>query len=246
MSEKIKTRIFINQNLECAQIVIPNETQSHYLNNVLRVNNGDKVAAFDGESGEFLFEILKNNKRNIQLQKISKIKNFYLPPDLWLLFAPVKKDKTDFIIQKSGELGVRKIVPVITERTICERIKIERYQAQIIEACEQCGRVDIPQISEPISFAKLIENWDNRTLFFMDETGNGDDIYQSFAGTKPSAAILVGPEGGFAAEELNKLRQMNCAKGVSMGKRILRAETAVAAAISCWQAICGDWVNMEK
>ena len=102
MSEKIKTRIFINQNLECAQIVIPNETQSHYLNNVLRVNNGDKVAAFDGESGEFLFEILKNNKRNIQLQKISKIKNFYLPPDLWLLFAPVKKDKTDFIIQKSG------------------------------------------------------------------------------------------------------------------------------------------------
>ncbi len=243
MKEKIRTRLYIKQCLESGEEFVPEEEQIHYLCNVLRLNDGDKIAGFDGESGEFLLEIHKTGKKNICLTKIQKLRDFYLPPDLWLLFAPVKKDKTDFIIQKAGELGVRRIVPVITERTICERIKIDRYQAQVIEACEQCRRVDIPEVIAPIYFRDMLNNWDKRKLYFMDETGNGSNIYQAFMQKASSAAILVGPEGGFSEQELETLRSLPFAQGVSMGKRILRAETAVTAAIACWQAICGDWQN---
>lgn len=241
MSTKIKTRLYINQNLEISELIIPAEEQLHYLNNVLRVCNGDKIALFDGQNGEFEFEICKTGKKDITLKKIQKLCNFYLPPDLWLLFAPVKKDKTDFIIQKAGELGVRKVIPVITERTICERIKIERYQAQIIEACEQCHRVDIPEIEYPIHLIELMQQWQNRKLFFMDESGNGENICTAFSEKQSPSAILVGPEGGFSEKEFELLRNLPFAKGVSMGQRILRAETAVTASIACWQAICGDW-----
>ena len=241
MSEKVKIRLYIKQNLETGEFVIPSEEQVHYLNNVLRVCNGEKIAVFDGQNGEYIFEINKTGKKNIILNKIQKCRDFYLPPDLWLLFAPVKKDKTDFIIQKACELGVRKIVPTITERTICERIKIERYQAQAIEACEQCRRVDIPEIQTPVQLHELTNNWDKRKLFFMDETGNGNDIYTCFSSSPMVASILVGPEGGFSPRELEMLRSLDFAQGVSMGQRIMRAETAVTASLSCWQAICGDW-----
>ncbi len=245
MKEKIKTRLFINQNLEALEEIILEDEQAHYLNNVLRINNGELIAGFDGKHGEFLLEVCKLNKKNILLKKIKKLHDFYLPPDLWLLFAPVKKDKTDFIIQKAGELGVRKVIPTITERTICERIKIERYQAQIIEACEQCHRVDIAEIATPTTLDNLLKNWDNRILYYMDETGSGISISQAFSIPKSKVAILVGPEGGFSPQELEKLRGLSFAKGVSMGKRILRAETAVTASLACWQAFCGDWKNME-
>jgi len=241
MNEKIKTRLYINQNLDTAETVNPSEEQIHYLNNVLRTCDGDKIAVFDGKNGEYIFKINKTGKKNIILKKIEKCRDFYLPPDLWLLFAPVKKDKTDFIIQKACELGVRKIIPTITQRTICERIKIERYQAQVIEACEQCRRVDVPEIHIPITLNDVIKGWDKRKLFFMDETGNGNNINNSFSSSPAEAAILVGPEGGFAEKELAMLRSLNFAQGVSMGVRIMRAETAVTAALSCWQAICGDW-----
>lgn len=241
MNEKIKTRLYINQNLDTAETVNPSEEQIHYLNNVLRTCDGDKIAVFDGKNGEYIFKINKTGKKNIILKKIEKCRDFYLPPDLWLLFAPVKKDKTDFIIQKACELGVRKIIPTITQRTICERIKIERYQAQVIEACEQCRRVDVPEIHIPITLNDVIKGWDKRKLFFMDETGNGNNINNSFTSSPAEAAILVGPEGGFAEQELAMLRSLNFAQGVSMGVRIMRAETAVTAALSCWQAICGDW-----
>lgn len=241
MNEKIKTRLFIKQDLVTEDFITPSDEQIHYLNNVLRICDGDKIAVFDGQNGEYIFEINKIGKKNINLKKIKKNREFYLPPDLWLLFAPVKKDKTDFIIQKACELGVRKIVPAITERTICERIKIERYQAQAVEACEQCRRVDVPEIQMPIQLNKLIKSWDNRKLFFMDETGNGNNICESFSSSPSVAAILVGPEGGFSIQELNMLQSLDFAQGVSMGARIMRAETAVTAALSCWQAICGDW-----
>lgn len=241
MNEKVKTRLYIKQSSGLAELVTPSEEQVHYLNNVLRICDGDKVAVFDGENGEYIFEINKTGKKNIILKKIRKSRDFYLPPDLWLLFAPVKKDKTDFIIQKACELGVRRIIPTITERTICERIKIERYQAQAIEACEQCRRVDVPDIHAPISLNDIINNWDGRKLFFMDETGNGNNINKSFSASPSVVAILVGPEGGFSAQELTKLRSLDFAQGVSMGGRIMRAETAVTAALACWQAICGDW-----
>ena len=160
------------------------------------------------------------------------------------MFAPVKKDKTDFIIAGATELGVSQIMPTITERTITERIKKERYEAQVIEACEQCRRLDVPLICNPQSLEKILKAWpQDRVLYFMDETGNGGDIQTVFknAPTTKAAAILVGPEGGFSENELQLLRQKSFAQAVSMGKRILRAETAVHAALACWQATCGDW-----
>ena len=156
-----------------------------------------------------------------------------------------KKDKTDFIVEKSTELGVSKIVPVITRRTISEKIKKERYIAQAVEAAEQCRRLDVPKVADARNLEAVLKEWDeNRMLYYMDETGNGRPVAEVFAedaGKHLPAAVLVGPEGGFDEQELELLRRQKYAKGVSLGKRILRAETAVAAALSCWQAICGDW-----
>lgn len=180
------------------------------------------------------------------MERIEKLRELYLPPDLWLLFAPVKKDKTDFIIEKAGELGVRKIIPTITKHTISDRVKTERYLAQAVEACEQCRRVDVPEIGEPVTLSALLKSWDRqRILYYMDETGNGANIYQAFGSKTAPAAILVGPEGGFSPTELELLAAQDFTLGVSLGPRILRAETAAAAALSCWQAICGDWKNEE-
>ena len=247
MSSKIKIRLYIKQNLIDNPQIVPEEAQVHYLNNVLRIEDNTIIAGFDGQNGEYALRVCKNGKKNLVLQRLEKLRDFYLPPDLWLLFAPVKKDKTDFIIEKACELGVRKIIPTLTERTISDKVRIERYQAQTIEACEQCRRLDIPEISNPLFLNEILKAWpQNRILYYMDETGNGENVTAAFTNNRTPSAILVGPEGGFSAEELTLLAQQTFTKGVSLGSRILRAETAVAAALSCWQAICGDWTKKEN
>lgn len=243
MSKNIKIRLFSATPLSADIEWLPNDAQSHYLLNVLRLKIGDEIKVFDGQNGEYVGKIVSLSKKNCTVKILQKVRDMKYCPDLWLLFAPVKKDKTDFIIAGATELGVSKIIPTLTKRTITERIKTERYEAQVIEACEQCRRLDIPQISDPQSLEKILETWSqDRILYFMDETGNGGDIQTVFKNASTAkAAILVGPEGGFSDEELQLLRQKNFAKAVSLGERILRAETAVHAALSCWQAICGDW-----
>ena len=243
MSKNIKIRLFSATPLSADIEWLPNDAQSHYLLNVLRLKIGDEIKVFDGQNGEYVGKIVSNYKKNCTVKFLQKVRDMKYCPDLWLLFAPVKKDKTDFIIAGATELGVSKIIPTLTKRTITERIKTERYEAQVIEACEQCRRLDVPQISTPQSLEKILETWSqDRILYFMDETGNGGDIQTVFKNASTAkAAILVGPEGGFSDEELQLLRQKNFAKAVSLGERILRAETAVHAALSCWQAICGDW-----
>ena len=244
MAQKIKIRIYFNQDLAQVSEVLPDEAQTHYLNNVLRVEDGEVIAGFDGKNGEYALLVKKSGKKKLSLLRQEKLRDFYLPPDLWLLFAPVKKDKTDFIIEKACELGVRKIIPTMTEHTISEKVRLERYQAQAIEACEQCRRLEIPEIAAPQTLNEILKLWpQNRTLYYMDETGNGINITTAFANSNPPAAILVGPEGGFSNDELKNLAQQKFTQGVSLGQRILRAETAVAAALSCWQAMCGDWLN---
>lgn len=161
--------------------------------------------------------------------------------------CPGKKDQTDFIIQKAVELGVRRLQPVITRRTITDKVRRERFRAQGIEAAEQCRRLDVPEINEAQSLEKVLQNWDkSRRLFFMDETGHGLPVRRAFAAAAAPAAILVGPEGGFSAEELQRLRGLEFAQGVTLGPRILRAETAVAAALSCWQSLSGDWADYSE
>ena len=235
-------RLYIPQRLALNQQVVLDEQQSHYLSHVMKLKTGQILKGFDNQSGEYDCKIVELNKKHTVLQVISQEKPYQQVPDIWLLFAPVKKDNTDFIVQKATELGVRRIVPVLTRYTITERIKKERFEANSIEASEQCRRTDIPEISDAIKFENLMQKWDtDRTLYYMDETLNGEPVAQVFAKAPAPCAILVGPEGGFAAEELDFLRKSPFARGVSLGKRILRAETAVVAALSCWQALSGDW-----
>lgn len=244
MKKNIKFRLYAGQRLNFGSQWIPETAQTHYLLNVLRLNVGDEIKVFDGQSGEYLAKISEANKKNCVISIGEKLRNMESGPDLWLMFAPVKKDKTDFIIAGATELGVSKIMPVITRRTISERVKKERFEAQAVEAAEQCRRLDIPEIAQTQQLENILKNWPkNRVLYFMDESGQGENAAKAFGSASPlsAAAILVGPEGGFSEEELQQLRGLPFAKGVSLGKRILRAETAVMASLSCWQSLCGDW-----
>ncbi len=235
-------RLYIKDKLEKkGQIICLDEKQSHYLVNVLRLRVGDEFFVFDGSSGEYKAEITDLNKRAVTALLTEKVCEMQKSPDIWLLFAPLKKDKTDIVVQKATELGVRKIIPVQTAYTNAEKVRTERFELQAAEAAEQCRRLDIPDISAALSFDKALENWDNeRTLFFLDERGLGKKVRETMLNS-PKAAVLVGPEGGFSLAEAEKLRKLPFVKSISLGSRILRAETAVIAALSCWQSINGDW-----
>lgn len=237
-----KIRLYVPQPLSLNQTLVLPEEQSHYLCNVMKVKQGETVSCFNGLSGEYGCEVCEVSKKHCSLRVISHDKALQSVPDIWLLFAPVKKDNTDFIVQKAVELGVKKIIPVISRYTMAERIKKERFVANAIEAAEQCRRTDVAEIADAVKFDVLLNEWDKtRPLYYMDETLNGRPVAEVFAHSPAPCAILVGPEGGFSEAELNRLRQEPFAHGVKLGNRILRAETAVAAALSCWQALSGDW-----
>lgn len=237
-------RLYINHLLEIKQEFELPEASSHYLTNVMKQKEKDIFLGFDGQSGEYELEIIKQSKKHLQVRVLQKTREYKSSPDIWLLFAPVKKDQTDFIIQKAVELGVSKIIPVITRYTISGKTKTERFVAQSIEAAEQCRRLDIPEISSSKTFNEILSTWDeSRRLYYMDETQRGLAVGKAFAQAPSPIALLVGPEGGFSPEERSALRGLKFSQGVTLGPRILRAETAVVSALSCWQALSGDWVN---
>lgn len=236
-------RLYTKEELIPQKTLTLGEEQTHYLKNVVKYNVGETLHCFDNRNGEFLCQITEIGKKSTILNVIEKTKDYTASPDIWLIFAPLKKDKTDFVIEKATELGCRRIIPVLTKYTITGNIKTERYIAQSIEAAEQCRRTDLPEISTPKKLEDLLFEWDNsRPLYFMDETLQSRPFIEILlTETSKKAALLIGPEGGFSPEELNLLRRLPFAKGATLGPRILRAETAVAAALSCWQAIIGDW-----
>ena len=236
-------RLYLSEELNLGKNVTLNENQTHYLKNVVKYALNDTLNCFDNKNGEFLCQISTINKKNIVLTFIKKTKDFTRSPDIWLLFAPLKKDKTDFVIEKATELGCRAILPVITKHTITANIKTERYIAQSIEAAEQCRRTDLPQVLPPASLEDTLKNWEkDRILYFMDETLESQNFLAILTQNKSKkAAVLIGPEGGFSPEELTHLRKLPFAKGATLGPRILRAETAATAALACWQMIAGDW-----
>lgn len=213
--------------------------QAHYLVHVLRVKPGAPVKLFDDRSGEWLAEVMATAKRDLTLRVTALLRPRETVPDLWLLAAPIKKARLDMVVEKACELGVALYRPVITRRTIVERMNMDRLTATMIEAAEQCGRTALPKIEEAVKLPALLKDWpEDRTIYFADEEG-GIPFVQAI--TPGPAAILVGPEGGFDAEERAAIKAIPQAVGISLGPRILRAETAAIAALSVWMAMAGDW-----
>ena len=196
---------------------------------------------------QFLAKISEINKNTIIIDIIKKIRDVKIENDIWLLFAPVKKSPTEYIVQKATELGVSKIIPVITERTITKNLNLKRMQDIAIESSEQCERITIPEVCAVKKLKDLIPNWDNdRIIFFCDETIRNNDFakidFQNLS-TKSFGAILVGPEGGFSTNETNYLREKKFIRPIDLGPRILRSDTAVIAALSLWHYLNGDIKN---
>jgi 16S rRNA (uracil1498-N3)-methyltransferase len=212
-------------------------TQAHYLLSVMRFKAGDPVKLFDGVSGEWLGIAESLGKRDLVLRLSGKLRGIETVPDLWLLAAPIKKARIDLVAEKACELGVARYRPVITRRTVIERLNLDRLRAHMVEAAEQCGRTTLPALDEPVKLPALLRDWPvERALYFADETGG-----EPFRPSPGPAAILIGPEGGFDDEERAAIRALPQAIPISLGPRILRAETAALAAVSLWMAAAGDW-----
>ena len=240
-SDMNKIRLFVDHTLGKAQSVPLNKDQAHYIFSVMRKSIGETILIFDGNNGEWEASIEEISKKSGVLLCIKQTKPQIMPPDLWLFFSPLKKVRTDFIVEKATELGVAKIIPVQTEHTNADRIKLTRLSAHAIEAAEQCGGTYIPKIEELQKINEVLENFPlDRRLLFCDEKLQASEVNLENL-KKGKWAILVGPEGGFSEIERNYLKGLKFTFSISLGPRILRADTAAVTAISLWQNYLGDW-----
>jgi 16S rRNA (uracil1498-N3)-methyltransferase len=232
-------RLFIDQPLTDGDAVRIEGGQAHYLSAVMRLKTGAQVKLFDDRTGEWLAGIEHLGKRDLILRIEGHLRPREAAPDLWLLAAPIKKGRIDWVAEKACELGVARLMPVITRRTVVDRLNLDRLRAHMIEAAEQCERTALPELAEPAKLEAVLRQWpEDRALIFADEEGGTPML----GAVKPGpAAILIGPEGGFTPEERAAIRAVPQAIGVSLGPRILRADTAMAAAVSLWMASAGDW-----
>ena len=204
--------------------------------NVMRKGVGDGLIVFNSTDGEYSAEIVEAGKRGGLVKCLMQTRPVQPPPDVWLLFAPIKKDRTEFIVEKAAELGVARIMPVVTEFTQSDRLRVDKLQAHVLAAIEQCGGTFVPQVMEPQKLGAVLDDWPaDRQLMFCDEAAE--------AGVLPTArgawAVVIGPEGGFSDRERARLAAMG--HTVSLGPRILRADTAAVAALTLWQQALGDW-----
>lgn len=236
---KSAPRLFVPAALDAGVQVDLDASQANYLGNVMRLGVGSEVLLFDGMSGEWLARVADSGKKRMTLGVERRTREQEKVPDLWLAFAPVKRAQTDWLIEKATELGVAQLMPVTTQRTIVDRVKLERLEAIAIEAAEQCNRTTIPTIAKPVALSAFLKSRDaDRRLYFADESG-GEPAAKAF---QPGAAIiLTGPEGGFTDDERKAIRALQNTVAVSLGPRILRAETAALAAITSYMALAGDW-----
>ena len=236
-----KIRLFVDHTLGEAQSVPLNKDQAHYIFSVMRKSIGETILIFDGNNGEWEASIEEISKKSGVLFCIKQTKPQIMPPDLWLFFSPLKKVRTDFIVEKATELGVAKIIPVQTEHTNADRVNLSRLSAHAIEAAEQCGGTYIPKIEELQKINEVLEDFPpDRRLLFCDEKLQASEVNLENL-KKGKWAILVGPEGGFSEIERNYLKGLKFTFSISLGPRILRADTAAVTAISLWQNYLGDW-----
>jgi len=240
-------RLFVDADLAAGASVTLGDAQAHYLRNVMRCADGAALELFNGRDGEWKAVLAFQGKKAAAARVEARRREQATEPDLWLCFAPIKKARIDYIAEKATELGVSVLQPVLTRHTAVERVNLERLRANAVEAAEQTERLSVPDVRAPIEFAKLITMWPpGRRLLICDETGGGPPIAEALGKLDASAkaapwAILIGPEGGFAREELDSIRKMSDVLAVGLGPRILRADTAALAAIACWQSLLGDW-----
>jgi 16S rRNA (uracil1498-N3)-methyltransferase len=239
---KTTPRLHVAQKLaEATEVMLPRE-QAHYLTGVLRLVAGDALRAFNGEDGEWLAYLANVTKKSVSLRLEKRVQDAKLPPDIDYIFAPLKHARLDYVVQKATELGARRLRPVMTARTVAERVNLDRMRANVVEAAEQCNLVHVPEVLEPEKFERLLATWESgRSLVFCDETLGASNPVKSLENLKLPAAVLVGPEGGFTPGEIKLLKSHGFVTAISLGPRILRADTAAIAALTLIQALCGDW-----
>ena len=242
-----QTRLFVDAPLAADARIELDADRAHYLRNVLRLEEGGTVSAFNGRDGEWRARIGELGKRGARLVAVERLREQEREPDLWLAFAPVKRARIDFLAEKATELGVSALAPVFTRHTAMARVNVGRLRANAIEAAEQTERLSVPQVMEPTTLESMLKSWPaGRLLLLADESGRGQPIAQALRELDASAraapwAVLIGPEGGFHRDELDALHELDFVTSVGLGPRILRADTAALAALACWQALAGDW-----
>jgi 16S rRNA (uracil1498-N3)-methyltransferase len=234
-------RLFVDRPLSADLALMLDGAPANYLGNVLRLAPGDRVKLFDDRTGEWLAVIEEAGKRRIALRVTEHLRPREPVPDLWLLFAPIKRGRIDWLVEKATELGAARLMPVLTRRTIVDRLNLDRLRAHAVEAAEQCERTALPLLDAPRKLDAVLHDWPaDRILYFADE-GGGEPMARVAA--PDPAAILVGPEGGFTDEERAAIAALPQTRRISLGPRILRADTAAAAAIALWMKAAGDWTG---
>ncbi len=236
-----KIRLFVEHPLAPGNSVPVDRDQANYLFNVMRLGVGAHILLFNSADGEFLAEVADAGKRRGLLLVKEQTKPLQMPPDLWLLFAPIKKARTDFIVEKAAEMGAARIMPVMTQYTNSDRIRRDKLQAHAMEAAEQCGGTYVPEVADIAKLGAVLDTWpEDRQLMFCDEArvGPAETLAHSKSG---KWAVLIGPEGGFSDAERDRLHKLPQTTPISLGPRVLRADTAAVAALTVWQAALGDW-----
>lgn len=239
---KTTPRLHLEDELRAGGVIPLSREQAHYLTGVLRLGPGGQVAAFNGRDGEWLCCLAEVSRKGAFLRCQEKTLEAVLPPDVDYCFAPLKHARLDYVVQKATELGARRLRPVMTGRTIAERVNLDRMKANVVEAAEQCNLVYVPEVMEPVKLAKLLEAWEqDRALVYCDETAAAANPIAALQRLKLPAAVLIGPEGGFTEEERKHLSALSFVTAISLGPRIMRADTAAIAALTLLQAALGDW-----
>jgi 16S rRNA (uracil1498-N3)-methyltransferase len=243
MAYESRTRLYVADDLTAGASVGATESQAHYLRTVLRLETGAPVSLFNGRDGEWRAVIEGFGKGSCTLKVTQRTREQMPEGDLWLAFAPIKRARIDFLVEKATELGVSVLQPVITERTQVDRVNLVRLSANVLEAAEQTERLTLPEVRAPLPLDRLISTWPaGRRLLLCDESGSSRDIASALGAEQPSLwGVLTGPEGGFTERELDALKKLPFVCPVGLGPRVLRADTAALAALAVFQALLGDW-----
>jgi 16S rRNA (uracil1498-N3)-methyltransferase len=239
---KTTPRLYLEETLSAGGEIILSREQGHYLTGVLRLTSGDAVRAFNARDGEWLAYLATVSKKSVSLRCERLVAEAKLPPDVDYIFAPLKHARLDYVVQKATELGARRLRPVMTSRTVAERVNLERMRANVVEAAEQCNLVHVPEVLEPEKLEKVLATWEKgRSLVYCDETKVDFNPLESLKALRTPTAVLVGPEGGFTDKEKALLKSRDFVIPISLGPRVMRADTAAIAALALVQALTGDW-----